>query len=911
MGDVLPPKRETVERLKRRFEIYRTVHSDRFPKYEQNANDSRETERQETLLLRQRFLESKAKKAKNKSDHHRSYKDSISDSNKTPMAKSVKRAAEEQLPQLQASSNEESEKSSKMARTDSLPDKKPDLVLSQQTSCLNASLQSQQQQSSQQTSTLSSFSVQIVPNFTNQQTVQKPLNSPLTAQVSLPQNNQTDKKPVCISKDENSQSGRNSCSNPIVECKQEKDNDPSDMCQFKTVTPNGNSCDSLSDTFPSIGVNDDSGEDMLPPEVLHDLIKDMTENPDYSDLMTDFFDDGGLKDQEMVGKEITDLVKDSPNTFQSDEVPLVPIQTSLFRNFPGSNETPISTLSAPSIPTSSLYNQPAQRLPPSYMNTNIRFNYKMTSEPTGSLAARTLKQLAEQHQSLQQQQQVFNPSLVNRPSFSKDNPFANQSQNSSNFLNGTNTVNQSSEGANNSTSSAYTLDRLSEEFFGTLPSNCEQSSPNNRFDMSKQRMPENQQQQQQVEEPPPYGTTRLLSHYSENAQVRPLNSINSNQYVPHSPIGGGNRQIQNNSDLRFQFPQQPQQIHMSQTEEFKQQQLDKMQPHSNVFNNYSQPQQTNPSLSQSLPVSQSLTYTTQFSPTITKPPPEYKAHHSLISGQHVEQSNNLLQPMYNQSNKNTKFGKVQRPPNVTISSDGTALTSATHNWRPNMRSLPQSIPVQNRFRTNLTNFNNYSLQSTGPPLSPLYNQYRAPGIQMPVTGNQMPVTGNQISAVGNRPPGPRNQIPVPRNQIPMSGNQLANNRLIRPDSVPNNAILMRQRMNISQCQRSPTMAYLDQHSSMSVTSNSMSPNRTLSPMSPLGSYVGPKEMIRNDGTISPLCQMGQYSGPKDVMRNDGTPTSPMATYSGPKDIVNRNNSGHINLDLFDNVPDLFDFSDIV
>lgn len=84
MGDVLPLKRQTVvERLKRRFDLYRKHQNACLPRYEQAENGLYEAQRQETLLLKQRYLESKAKKAKNnKSDHHRTYKESVTDGGK-------------------------------------------------------------------------------------------------------------------------------------------------------------------------------------------------------------------------------------------------------------------------------------------------------------------------------------------------------------------------------------------------------------------------------------------------------------------------------------------------------------------------------------------------------------------------------------------------------------------------------------------------------------------------------------------------------------------------------------------------------------------------------------------------------------------------------------------------------------
>ncbi|KAK8768506.1 hypothetical protein V5799_018043 [Amblyomma americanum] len=68
-GDVLPPKRQAVvDRLRRRIELYRRHHNAVLPRQGQANSAVSEDQRQETLLLKQRYLESKAKKAK-KSEH--------------------------------------------------------------------------------------------------------------------------------------------------------------------------------------------------------------------------------------------------------------------------------------------------------------------------------------------------------------------------------------------------------------------------------------------------------------------------------------------------------------------------------------------------------------------------------------------------------------------------------------------------------------------------------------------------------------------------------------------------------------------------------------------------------------------------------------------------------------------------
>ncbi|KAJ9599034.1 hypothetical protein L9F63_010491 [Diploptera punctata] len=69
MGDVLPPKRQAVvDRLRRRIESYRRRQSDCIPRFDQSFNGLCEQNIQETLVLKQRFLESKAKRAAKKTD---------------------------------------------------------------------------------------------------------------------------------------------------------------------------------------------------------------------------------------------------------------------------------------------------------------------------------------------------------------------------------------------------------------------------------------------------------------------------------------------------------------------------------------------------------------------------------------------------------------------------------------------------------------------------------------------------------------------------------------------------------------------------------------------------------------------------------------------------------------------------
>lgn len=68
-GDVLPPKRQAVvARLRRRIESYRRRQNDCAPRFHQSFNGLCEQNIQDTLILKQRFLETKTKRAAKKTE---------------------------------------------------------------------------------------------------------------------------------------------------------------------------------------------------------------------------------------------------------------------------------------------------------------------------------------------------------------------------------------------------------------------------------------------------------------------------------------------------------------------------------------------------------------------------------------------------------------------------------------------------------------------------------------------------------------------------------------------------------------------------------------------------------------------------------------------------------------------------
>lgn len=69
MGEVVTPKRQAVvDRLRRRIEGYRRRQIDCIPRFDQSFNGLCEQNIQDTLVLKQRFLENKAKRQAKKTD---------------------------------------------------------------------------------------------------------------------------------------------------------------------------------------------------------------------------------------------------------------------------------------------------------------------------------------------------------------------------------------------------------------------------------------------------------------------------------------------------------------------------------------------------------------------------------------------------------------------------------------------------------------------------------------------------------------------------------------------------------------------------------------------------------------------------------------------------------------------------
>uniref|UniRef100_L7M9H9 Putative mastermind-like protein 3 n=1 Tax=Rhipicephalus pulchellus TaxID=72859 RepID=L7M9H9_RHIPC len=389
-GDVLPPKRQAVvDRLRRRIELYRRHHNATLPRYEQAANAVYEEQRQETLLLKQRYLESKAKKSKK--SEHKSLKDSSgaaatssADSHKNILQKSNKRPAVN----IEAShdpatdtgqSDDKDHRHSKMARTSNSASDKHMLQQQKQ-----MSLDSQHMQ---------------IPGFEciKQQSIAP--KSPVSAGTS-----HDSSILLCNVKKECDSLGYCGQTNDCVHS-QEATTSAAAAVQDESADTG----EKFLDAFPNLGLPEDSSEVWVDnPEILRHLIDDIT-NP--SDLMTDFnFNYGmeGIKDTEGLETVKTEGMgnaclnekkgRQQHTGFSGSESFIATSQASqvLVSPYEQRSSAAIDSMAAnaPCLPQQSF--SPSNTRANQFSASNMgSLDFKL-SEP--SPAAQTLKQMAEQHQ---------------------------------------------------------------------------------------------------------------------------------------------------------------------------------------------------------------------------------------------------------------------------------------------------------------------------------------------------------------------------------------------------------------------------------------------------------------------------------------------------------------------------------
>ncbi|XP_023216804.1 uncharacterized protein LOC111619330 isoform X4 [Centruroides sculpturatus] len=431
MGDILPAKRQAiVERLQRRFEKYRRHQNACLPRYEHSISGICDQHRQEALLLRQRYIENKVKKSKRCENQSLSkdFKQERAISNIFLSSKTNKRQAKGPGATLQTDQNcEDHEHQVKISRNNRTAD------------C-------------QETTTIPSFSVQIVQQFTNtSNSCQTPHSQTIQTNVTVKAvtgNLKNSSSPLASATSSVSTNGADISVGTNIECKQEKEVD------YNINNRTNGTTDRFPDTFPTLGFPEDSADDVIHPDILKDLIDDVFTNP--TDLMKDFnFEESASKDGEETDKnlecsgsvmEVGGKTNSSTTASQIHFPPTPPMISPFSGNQSASplfdSSTPVMTTtpSTPPYPPNPRV-QPYTHSSPLSMNSTLGLDFKLT-EP--SPAAQTLKQMAEQHQSMQQKQQQLGLGLGSphsRSPFATDafaDPLSLPSMRSG-FINGTST----------------------------------------------------------------------------------------------------------------------------------------------------------------------------------------------------------------------------------------------------------------------------------------------------------------------------------------------------------------------------------------------------------------------------------------------------------------------------------------
>lgn len=376
-GDVLPPKRQAVvDRLRRRIEQYRRHHNATLPRHEAAANAIYEEQHQDTLMLKQRYLESKAKKAK-KNDH-KTVKDSSSagsstsaaaDAQKNLLGKFNKPVLSEGLESALESGSadvghhEKDQRSCKASRSSaSTPDQPQDAH----------NIQKQQLQSIPGFDCIKSGMLQSSNQIRHPNPTPEPPANVSAGGIKLEHDIEA---ALCSGNSANGVS------------RVQQDSAASNE-QPPESSANG---EQFPDSFPNLAFPEDSSEVWVDnPEILRHLIDDIT-NP--SDLMTDFnFSYGvdNLKDSPGEGKDNNGAIME-PSEKRSQQ----PASQTSASGFDPRVSNPLDVMTRTTGCLSPNFSGSVQSSGQFQSPDLGGLDFKL-AEP--SLAAQTLKQMAEQHQ---------------------------------------------------------------------------------------------------------------------------------------------------------------------------------------------------------------------------------------------------------------------------------------------------------------------------------------------------------------------------------------------------------------------------------------------------------------------------------------------------------------------------------
>lgn len=378
------------------------------------------------------------------------------------------------------------------------------------TFCNSTTTQQTQQSQPSQKSGVPNFSAQIVQQFTSSASQTRPqtVHTNVTVQALSNNNIKTSNSPLASNAVSSPGASANDSYNQIpnstanntgaipstsisvgtnVECKQEPDtnfvqcsvngshqlselngelNNANNNTNNTTSSTAATTGERFSDSLANLGFPDDSNDDVIHPDILKDIIDDVFTNP--SDLINgfNFVDSMGIKDNNQTDEKdslrpILSLNKSMqnspPNNFQNSAnspniYNMSQSQQSVF-DFQTLVNSNTNSQTVPNNSNNLTQGFPSSRLG-SYVssspnlagisNNGLGLDFKLT-EP--SPAAQTLKQMAEQHQSMQQKQQQLGLGIgANHPrspfgSDSFPDPISNVR---TNFINGSPTSLQKS-----------------------------------------------------------------------------------------------------------------------------------------------------------------------------------------------------------------------------------------------------------------------------------------------------------------------------------------------------------------------------------------------------------------------------------------------------------------------------------
>ncbi|XP_074650591.1 uncharacterized protein LOC141905574 [Tubulanus polymorphus] len=373
MGDILSPKRkDLVERLRRRIDLYRRTQNGALSHYTPNVKGLYEGERRETLLLHQKWLESKAKKAS---------KSKSKDSNSTGESKNRSKRKADAASTGDAANNNN--------LPDLIHDGLPHSPVGKKPRANN------NHQKDGHEKNLPQVSVQIVQQINQEQEPTRTIQTNVTFSSTIKTNLQGGGRGA-----DSSSLISSSSIQANVECKQEPPDDVQSSSSSHT-----------SDSLTNFGVDIDELQ-----AILDNLEKEDGEIPDFdkfADALNSLKEPDELEEQlgkeQLLGGVVGSTNTGTVGTVQTQTMSMSKPgskmqQNSAFGSVGGVGSTDVQSHTPPVNTMMGM--APNSSLPPGYPQQTHPIIPPVLINETGP-AAETLKQMAAQHQ--QQQHQDYDP----------------------------------------------------------------------------------------------------------------------------------------------------------------------------------------------------------------------------------------------------------------------------------------------------------------------------------------------------------------------------------------------------------------------------------------------------------------------------------------------------------------------